>query len=80
MTARSRTDRPPGAAARQRRTRPVTAGQDVLPWWAVVLPVLGFVLLLSLLLGGNEAGAAAHHPGADFLAGVWERLERLLLG
>lgn len=80
MTARSRTGRPPDAPLRPHRPAPAPAAQDVLPWWAVVLPVLGFALLLSLLLGGNEAGAAAHHPGAEFLAVVWERLEQALLG
>ncbi|WP_336322115.1 hypothetical protein [Streptomyces lavendofoliae] len=33
-----------------------------LPWWAVALPVLAFVVLLSLIAGGGEAHATGGDP------------------
>jgi hypothetical protein len=46
-------------------TRPhpaTTGGVDIrLPWWALALPTLGFVVLLSLMLNPADA----HASGAD---------------
>lgn len=53
-----------------------------LPWWGAVLPVLAFALLLVLLLGGPEAGAAepAGSAGGDLVMAVLERLGDALRG
>jgi hypothetical protein len=52
-----------------------------LPWWAAVLPVLAFVLLLTPLLGGSGADAAQHSGNAvgEILAAVLEQIAYALL-
>ncbi|WP_327357104.1 hypothetical protein [Streptomyces sp. NBC_01304] len=46
-----------------------------LPWWAVALPTIAFVVLLMLILNPAEAQAASGHPGvADFFDRVQESL------
>ncbi|MBQ0865069.1 hypothetical protein ACH4RA_16660 [Streptomyces smyrnaeus] len=53
------------------------AAQTRLPWWALLLPVLGFVLLLVLLVGGGQADAAqraADSPLLSLLAHLWGSL------
>ncbi|MFC4497226.1 hypothetical protein ACFPA8_24145 [Streptomyces ovatisporus] len=80
-TARARDDCSPGVtAARRQAPPPDRSGRSLLPWWAAVLPVLAFALLLSLLLGGGDANAAAHQPGTEFLAAILERVAQALLG
>lgn len=47
-------------------TRSTTPASDAvearLPWWAVVLPSLGFAALLLLIVGPGEARAAGGDP------------------
>ncbi|MFI0979070.1 hypothetical protein ACH4SP_18965 [Streptomyces sp. NPDC021093] len=46
-----------------------------LPWWSVVLPVVAFVVLLTLMTGPGQAhavGATSEAPGIAYL------LERVL--
>jgi hypothetical protein len=53
-----------------------------LPWWAAAMPVLAFVLLLSLLLG-SEADAAQQQAGdygGAVVVAVLERVAQALLG
>ncbi|MDG4864613.1 hypothetical protein P8605_41355 [Streptomyces sp. T-3] len=46
-----------------------------LPWWAVALPTIAFVVLLALILHPAEAQAASTHPGvSDFFDRVQETL------
>ncbi|HEV7629255.1 MAG TPA: hypothetical protein VGO89_22405, partial [Streptomyces sp.] len=79
MTARARTHASPGVTAARKHIPPV-AGQTRLPWWAAVLPVLAFAMLLGLLLGGGEASAAQQQAaGGDLLAQILERVEQALL-
>ncbi|GGO51782.1 hypothetical protein GCM10012287_34610 [Streptomyces daqingensis] len=80
-TARARDDSPRSVTAARRQAPPSGGdGRELLPWWAAVLPVLAFALLLSLLIGGGDANAAAPQPWADVLAVVLERFEQALLG
>lgn len=81
MTARARTDCSPDVTAARHRNPhpPPDAARTLLPWWAAVLPVLAFALLLGLLLGG-EANAVEQQAGADLLARILERVEQALLG
>ncbi|QNP62631.1 hypothetical protein IAG43_06565 [Streptomyces genisteinicus] len=52
------------------------AGAVRLPWWALALPVLAFVALLTLIAGPAEAHAAGGSaPGAGQ---VIERIHALL--
>ncbi|MEU0686537.1 hypothetical protein [Streptomyces uncialis] len=46
-----------------------------LPWWALLLPAVAFVILLGLLLNPAEAQAASAEPGATQLL---ERVRDLL--
>ncbi|PJE98348.1 hypothetical protein CUT44_06405 [Streptomyces carminius] len=65
---------PPGRPSRR------TAGRSAatrLPWWAVALPALAFVVLLSLTAGGGDAEAA--EPSAHLLR-LLEHFWRLLTG
>lgn len=60
------------------RKRAATSGgvQTRLHWWALVLPALGFAILLLLLLGG-PADAAQHasaSPALTFLVQVRDAL------
>jgi hypothetical protein len=88
-TARTRTHASPGVAAVRKHAPPPapsgaggapTAGHARLPWWAAVLPVLAFAMLLALLLGGGEASAAEQHAGGDVVAEVLKRVAQALLG
>ncbi|OEU88731.1 hypothetical protein DB35_19635 [Streptomyces abyssalis] len=65
-----------------RQHSPPGAGRTRLPWWGAALPVLAFTLLLALLLGGSEAGAAqqAESPAGEVIAAVLERVANALLG
>ncbi|MEF9902931.1 hypothetical protein [Streptomyces sp. P9-A2] len=60
-------------------TRPRPAprgGVDIrLPWWALALPALAFVALLTLLLNPADAHAATAEPGITHLI---ERAQRLM--
>lgn len=60
-------------------TRPHPAprgGVDTrLPWWALALPTLAFVALLTLILNPSEAHAAGGDPGLTHLV---ERAQRLI--
>ncbi|SDC31054.1 hypothetical protein [Streptomyces prasinopilosus] len=53
--------------AARTHTRPHPAprgGVDIrLPWWALALPALAFVALLTLLLNPADAHAATAEPG-----------------
>ncbi|MEU4659232.1 hypothetical protein AB0G32_35770 [Streptomyces sp. NPDC023723] len=58
-------------------TRPVSrGGVDIrLPWWALALPILAFVMLLALILNPSQAHAAAGQPA---LAHLLEQARYLL--
>ncbi|MEU3145907.1 MULTISPECIES: hypothetical protein [unclassified Streptomyces] len=60
-------------------TRPHPAprgGIDIrLPWWALALPALAFVALLTLILNPADAHAAAAEPGITHLI---ERAQQLI--
>ncbi|KOT38241.1 hypothetical protein ADK41_16570 [Streptomyces caelestis] len=60
-------------------TRPHPAprgGVDTrLPWWALALPVLAFVALLTLVLDPSDAHAAAGEPALTHLV---ERAQQLI--
>ncbi|GGV17379.1 hypothetical protein [Streptomyces griseoflavus] len=60
-------------------TRPHPAprgGADTrLPWWALALPALAFVALLSLILNPSDAHAAAGEPT---IAHLVERARQLI--
>ncbi|MGY0066475.1 hypothetical protein ACWZEH_06530 [Streptomyces sp. QTS137] len=59
------------------RPRPASrGGVDIrLPWWALALPTLAFVALLTLILNPADAHAAAAEPGITHLI---ERAQRLI--
>lgn len=83
-TARARSHRSASQAPSVRQHSPPAAGRTQLPWWAAVLPVPAFAVLLALLLGGGEAGAAAQQPtggaGGALLVSLLERVAQSLLG
>jgi anti-sigma-K factor RskA len=58
-------------------TRPVSrGGVDIrLPWWALALPTVAFVMLLALILNPSQAHAAADQPA---LAHLLEQARHLL--
>jgi anti-sigma-K factor RskA len=60
-------------------TRPHPAprgGVDIrLPWWALALPTLAFVVLLALILNPTDAQAATGGPA---VAGLFEHLQQLI--
>ncbi|MFF2203244.1 hypothetical protein [Streptomyces sp. NPDC058145] len=60
-------------------TRPhpaTTGGVDIrLPWWALALPALAFVVLLALILNPSDAHAASGDPAITQLL---ERAQQLL--
>ena len=62
----------------QSHTRPhpaTTGGVDIrLPWWALVLPALAFVVLLALML--NPTGARA--AGDPVITHLFERVQQLI--
>jgi hypothetical protein len=63
----------------QSHTRPhpaTTAGVDIrLPWWALALPTLAFIVLLALMLNPSDAPAAAGDPAITHL---FERAQQLI--
>lgn len=60
-------------------TRPRPAPRDDvdtrLPWWALALPTLAFVALLTLILDPSDAHAAAGEPVLTHLV---ERAQQLM--
>ncbi|MEU6258310.1 hypothetical protein [Streptomyces sp. NPDC047043] len=60
-------------------TRPhpaTTGGVDIrLPWWALALPTLAFIVLLALMLNPSDAQAAAGDPAITHL---FERAHQLM--
>ena len=62
----------------QSHTRPhpvTTGGVDIrLPWWALVLPALAFVVLLALML--NPTGAQT--AGDPVITHLFERAQQLI--
>jgi len=60
-------------------TRPHSAprgGVDIrLPWWALALPTLAFVVLLALILNPTDAQAATGDPAVTRL---FEHLQQLI--
>ncbi|MFJ6543989.1 hypothetical protein ACIQMP_25520 [Streptomyces sp. NPDC091385] len=60
------------------RTHPATTGADGtrLPWWALVLPVPAFALLLALILNPSDAHAATGEP---VIAHLVEQIRTLLV-
>ncbi|KOG28706.1 hypothetical protein [Streptomyces resistomycificus] len=59
------------------RPHPATrGGVDIrLPWWALALPTLAFVVLLALILNPADAQAASGDPA---VAHLLERLQQLI--
>jgi hypothetical protein len=57
--------------------RPATkGGVDIrLPWWALALPALAFVVLLALMLNPTDAQAASGDPAITHL---FERVQQLM--
>ncbi|MGW1555862.1 hypothetical protein ACWCQ1_05010 [Streptomyces sp. NPDC002144] len=59
-------------------TRPLpasTGGIDIrLPWWALALPALAFVVLLALMLNPSDAQAA----GDPVITHLFERVQQLM--
>ncbi|WP_371651843.1 MULTISPECIES: hypothetical protein [unclassified Streptomyces] len=56
------------ASTHTRSTRPATARADFrLPWWAVALPTVAFVVLLLLITGSHDAEAASGDPAISHL-------------
>ena len=65
----------------QSHTRPhpaTSAGVDIrLPWWALALPTLAFVVLLTLILNPADAHAASGDPAVtQFLERVQQLISR----
>ncbi|MEV6512998.1 hypothetical protein AB0M61_43750 [Streptomyces sp. NPDC051642] len=60
-------------------TRPhsaTTGGVDIrLPWWALALPALAFVVLLVMMLNPTDAQAAASDP---MITHLFERVQQLI--
>ncbi|MER5216002.1 hypothetical protein ABT063_37120 [Streptomyces sp. NPDC002838] len=60
-------------------TRPHPAprgGVDIrLPWWALALPTLAFIVLLALILNPTDAQAASGDPAVTHLL---ERVQQLI--
>jgi hypothetical protein len=60
-------------------TRPHPAprgGVDIrLPWWALALPTLAFIVLLALVLNPTDAHAASGDPA---VAQLLERVQQLI--
>ncbi|WP_225828168.1 hypothetical protein [Streptomyces naphthomycinicus] len=53
-----------------------TGGVDIrLPWWALALPALAFIVLLALILNPSDAQAASGDPA---IARLVERAQQLL--
>jgi hypothetical protein len=60
-------------------TRPhpaTTGGVDInLPWWALALPALAFIVLLVMMLNPTDAQAAASDP---MITHLFERAQQLI--
>jgi hypothetical protein len=60
-------------------TRPhpaTTGGVDItLPWWALALPALAFIVLLVMMLNPTDAQAAASDP---VITHLFERAQQLI--
>nr|WP_112473876.1 hypothetical protein [Streptomyces sp. ST1020] len=55
---------------------PTTGGADIrIPWWALALPILAFLVLFGLVLNPSDAQAAASHPT---LTQLLEHLQQLI--
>lgn len=68
--------------ARSRKRAGTGHGQGVqtrLPWWALLLPALGFAILFVLLLGGGQADAAQQTTESPVLAFL-AQVRNVLLG
>ncbi|HZF87151.1 hypothetical protein [Streptomyces sp.] len=65
------------SARTQPRPRPASnrAVDTRLPWWALALPALAFVVLLALILNPSDAHAAAGDPAITRLL---EHMRQLL--
>lgn len=59
------------------RPRPASrGGVDIrLPWWALALPTLAFIVLLVLILNPTDAHAATGDPAITHL---FERMQQLI--
>jgi len=64
----------------QSHTRPhpaTTGGVDIrLPWWALALPTLAFIVLLALMLNPTDAQAATGDP---LITHLFERVQQLIV-
>ncbi|KUM82253.1 hypothetical protein J7F01_21365 [Streptomyces sp. ISL-22] len=47
-----------------------------LPWWALALPTLAFITLLTLILNPSEAHAATAEPA---ITQLFERIQQLIM-
>jgi hypothetical protein len=60
-------------------TRPhpaTTGGVDIrLPWWALALPALAFIVLLVMMLNPTDAQAAASDP---MITHLFERAQQFI--
>ncbi|MET8770879.1 hypothetical protein [Streptomyces sp. NPDC004658] len=65
------------AARTPSRPHPATTGGvDIrLPWWALALPALAFLVLLALILNPSDAHAATGDPA---IAHLLQRAQQLL--
>jgi anti-sigma-K factor RskA len=59
------------------RPHPATTGgvDSRLPWWALALPALAFVVLLVMMLNPTDAQAAASDP---MITHLFERAQQLI--
>jgi len=59
------------------RPHPATrGGVDIrLPWWALALPTLAFIVLLAVILNPTDAQAASGDPAVAHLV---ERVQQLI--
>ncbi|NUP15962.1 MAG: hypothetical protein HOZ81_07660 [Streptomyces sp.] len=57
---------------------PVSTGRaDIrLPWWALALPTLAFITLLTLILNPSDAHAATAEPA---ITQLFERVQQLIM-
>ncbi|MFE0250586.1 hypothetical protein [Streptomyces sp. NPDC059010] len=47
-----------------------------LPWWALALPTLAFITLLTLILNPSDAHAATSEPA---ITQLFERVQQLIM-
>lgn len=59
------------------RPHPASTGRTEirLPWWALALPTLAFVTLLTLILDPSDAHAAGADPA---ITQIFERIQQLI--